>query len=79
MGRKPKSQQPQAKQKDKPRKRREAVIVARADRCPRCGEENQIMLRHSYYGGKRRYLCVSERCKQSSITGKGRQFVVMPR
>lgn len=79
MPRKPKPTKHAANPPAKAKRKREPVISANADRCPRCGESVAILLRHSYYGGKRRYLCVSEDCKANSITGKGRQFVVMPR
>jgi len=71
---------PQAKAKPAvpPKKRREPCIVAKSGKCPRCGEAKAIILMHSYTGGKRLYRCVSEACKAKSITGKGRQFVVMP-
>lgn len=58
--------------------KREPCIVSSGPRCPRCSEETAIILERTFTSGIKRYLCVSETCKQNSIRGKGRRFVVPP-
>lgn len=59
--------------------KREDNIVTTQVRCPNCGEDTSILCVQTWFGGKKRYLCYSETCKNSGKRiGKGRYFILMP-